>query len=49
VLAAGEPEWRTERERLRAGIPIPEEVWRALLKLSSQLGVSAATALDLKP
>jgi LDH2 family malate/lactate/ureidoglycolate dehydrogenase len=44
VLAAGEPEWRTERERLRAGIPIPEEVWRALLKLSSQLGVSAAIA-----
>jgi LDH2 family malate/lactate/ureidoglycolate dehydrogenase len=40
VLAAGEPEWRTEQERLRAGIPIPGEVWQALLKLSLQLGVN---------
>ena len=44
VLTAGEPEWRTERERLRAGIPIPDEVWHALLNLSSQLGVSAPVA-----
>jgi LDH2 family malate/lactate/ureidoglycolate dehydrogenase len=40
VLAAGEPEWRTEQERLRAGIPLPGEVWQALLKLSIQLGVN---------
>jgi LDH2 family malate/lactate/ureidoglycolate dehydrogenase len=40
VVAAGEPEWRTERERLRAGIPIPDEVWQTLVRLSSQLGVN---------
>jgi LDH2 family malate/lactate/ureidoglycolate dehydrogenase len=39
VLAAGEPEWRTEQKRLRDGIPIPEEVWRGLLQLSSELRV----------
>src|SRR5581483_469902 len=39
VLVAGEPEWRLEQERRRDGIPIPDEVWQALLKLSSQLGV----------
>jgi LDH2 family malate/lactate/ureidoglycolate dehydrogenase len=44
VLAAGEPEWRTERERLRAGIPLPNEVWQALLNLSSQLGVTEPLA-----
>lgn len=44
VLAAGEPEWRTEQERLRAGIPIPGEVWQALLKVGSQLGVREPAA-----
>ncbi len=39
VLAAGEPEWRIEQERRRDGIPLPDEVWQALLKLSSELGV----------
>jgi LDH2 family malate/lactate/ureidoglycolate dehydrogenase len=41
VLVAGEPEWRTEQERLRSGIPISDEVWQALSKLSSELGVKA--------
>ena len=44
VLAAGEPEWRTEKERLRAGVPLPDEVWQALVKLSSRLGVAAPVA-----
>ncbi len=46
VLAAGEPEWRTERERLRAGIPLPGEVWAALSKVGSQLGVNAPAPQD---
>ncbi len=44
VLAAGEPEWRTEQERARVGIPIPDEVWQSLLKVSSQLAVSEPVA-----
>ncbi len=44
VLTAGEPERRTEQNRLQAGIPIPGEVWQALLKLSSQLGVKEPVA-----
>lgn len=39
VLVAGEPEWRTEQERRRNGIPMPDEVWQALSKLGSRLGV----------
>jgi LDH2 family malate/lactate/ureidoglycolate dehydrogenase len=39
VLAAGEPEWQTEQDRLRSGISIPGEVWESLFKLASQLGV----------
>jgi len=46
VLTAGEPEWRTEQERLRAGIPIPGEVWQTLLKLSSELGVHEPAASE---
>jgi len=46
VLTAGEPEWRTEQERLRAGIPIPGEVWQTLLKLSSQLDVHEPAASE---
>lgn len=44
VLAAGEPEWRREQERQRDGIPIPVEVWQALLNLASQLGVNEPAA-----
>ncbi len=39
VLAAGEPEQRKEEQRLKTGIPIPEEVWGTLAKLGSELGV----------
>lgn len=44
VLTAGEPERRSEQERRRAGIPIPVEVWQALLDLSSQLGLNKPAA-----
>jgi hypothetical protein len=39
VLAAGEQERRSTQECRRAGIPIPLEVWQALLDLSSQLSL----------
>lgn len=41
VLVAGEPEWRTEAERRRDGIPLPHDVWQALWKLSSEFAVKA--------
>jgi LDH2 family malate/lactate/ureidoglycolate dehydrogenase len=44
VLVAGEPEWRTEEERLRTGIPLPDEVWQALLSVGLRLGVPGPTA-----
>jgi LDH2 family malate/lactate/ureidoglycolate dehydrogenase len=47
VLAAGEPESRTEQQRLCAGIPIPDEVWESLFKLASQLGVHEPVPLSL--
>jgi LDH2 family malate/lactate/ureidoglycolate dehydrogenase len=39
VLVAGEPEQRTEAARRREGIPIADEVWEALSKVGSELGV----------
>ena len=39
MLVAGDPEWRTEAERLRSGIPIPEENWETLVKTAARVGV----------
>jgi LDH2 family malate/lactate/ureidoglycolate dehydrogenase len=41
VLVAGDPEWRTEAERLKNGIPIADGNWEALCKASERVGVSA--------
>jgi LDH2 family malate/lactate/ureidoglycolate dehydrogenase len=40
VLVAGDPEWRTETERLRSGIPIPDGNWEALLKAAHSVGLT---------
>ena len=40
VLVAGDPEWRTEAERLKTGIPIPEGNWEALKKAAEMVGVA---------
>jgi LDH2 family malate/lactate/ureidoglycolate dehydrogenase len=39
VMVAGDPEWRTEAERLRNGIPIADGNWGALLKAADRVGV----------
>ena len=39
VLVAGEPEWRTEAERRRSGIPIGELLWETLKQIASCLEV----------
>jgi LDH2 family malate/lactate/ureidoglycolate dehydrogenase len=39
VLVANEPELRTQRERLRNGIPVPDGTWDALLKAAGRAGV----------
>jgi LDH2 family malate/lactate/ureidoglycolate dehydrogenase len=44
VLVAGEPEWRIERQRLDHGIPLPPEVWNALLRAAGELSVPAPVA-----
>jgi LDH2 family malate/lactate/ureidoglycolate dehydrogenase len=40
VLVAGDPEWRTEAERLRNGIPVDEGNWKELCETAAQLGVT---------
>jgi LDH2 family malate/lactate/ureidoglycolate dehydrogenase len=40
VLVAGDPEWRTEAERRRNGIPIPDGNWREMLKAAERVGVA---------
>jgi len=40
VLIAGDPEWRTEDERLRNGIPVARGIWQQLSALASRLKVN---------
>src|SRR5581483_830568 len=39
VLVAGDPEWRTERERERHGIPVHDVTWERLLQIAERLSV----------
>ena len=39
VMVAGDPEWRTEAERLRSGIPLEAGNWDLLVKAADRLGV----------
>jgi LDH2 family malate/lactate/ureidoglycolate dehydrogenase len=39
VLVAGDPEWRTEAERRRHGIPVNDGNWRDMLKAAERVGV----------
>jgi len=41
VLVAGDPEWRTEKERRAAGVPIADGNWEALCKAGERVGVKA--------
>jgi LDH2 family malate/lactate/ureidoglycolate dehydrogenase len=39
VLVAGDPEWRTEAERRKNGIPIASGNWDALVKAAARVNV----------
>lgn len=41
VMVAGDPEWRTEADRLKNGIPIAEGNWESLVKAGARVGVAA--------
>ena len=41
VLVAGDPEWRSEAERLANGIPIADGNWAELVKAAEKVGVAA--------
>lgn len=40
VLVAGEPEWRTEQQRRRHGIPIMAGHWEPIVRMAARLGVA---------
>ena len=40
VLVAGDPEWRTEADRLSNGIPITEGNWETLVKTAARVNVA---------
>jgi LDH2 family malate/lactate/ureidoglycolate dehydrogenase len=40
VMVAGDPEWRTETQRRRQGIPLGEGTWKALVETAEKLGVA---------
>jgi len=39
VLAPGEPEDRTRRQRLAEGIPLPDDTWAAIVAAAREVGV----------
>ncbi len=39
VLIPGEPEWETKEKRMREGIPIPDETWENIVRISKELGL----------
>jgi LDH2 family malate/lactate/ureidoglycolate dehydrogenase len=41
VLVAGDPEWRTEAERLKHGIPLAEGNWENLCQAAARVNVAA--------
>jgi LDH2 family malate/lactate/ureidoglycolate dehydrogenase len=44
VMVAGDPEWRTEAERLRDGIPVEQGNWDLLVKTAERLSVAVPAA-----
>jgi LDH2 family malate/lactate/ureidoglycolate dehydrogenase len=44
VMVAGDPEWRTEEERRRNGIPVGSGTWQALCEAADKLGVAVPAA-----
>jgi LDH2 family malate/lactate/ureidoglycolate dehydrogenase len=45
VLVAGEPEWRTEEQRKRDGIPVGAGTWHTLTQIAEKRGVSLPTGV----
>ncbi len=39
VLVPGEPEWETKAERLRDGIPVPDDTWKNIVELAKRLKI----------
>ena len=42
VLVPGEPEERTRAKRLKEGVPLPEDTWKAIAAAAEKVGVDAA-------
>ncbi|MFM9846042.1 MAG: malate/lactate/ureidoglycolate dehydrogenase [Hyphomicrobiaceae bacterium] len=42
VLVPGEPEERTRAKRLKDGVPLPEDTWKAIAAAAEKVGVDAA-------
>jgi LDH2 family malate/lactate/ureidoglycolate dehydrogenase len=40
VMLAGEPEWRCERQREQAGIPVPVKLWQHLTTIAGELKIT---------
>jgi uncharacterized oxidoreductase len=41
VLLPGEPEARAREKRLREGIPLPDDTWKAIRAVAHDLGIAA--------
>jgi LDH2 family malate/lactate/ureidoglycolate dehydrogenase len=45
IMVAGDPEWRTETERRRLGIPLGDGTWKTLVETAVKLGVPVPAGL----
>lgn len=41
VLIGGEPEWRTQQNRRREGIPLPAKLWTQLTAIANELAITS--------
>lgn len=46
ILIPGEPELRSERERIRTGIGVPQETWERILQTAEQINVDVERLLS---
>lgn len=48
VLVAGEPEIRTRQQRLKDGVPLPDDTWTSIVNTAKRLGLTDARIAEAK-
>ena len=46
VLVPGEPEARTRAERMKNGVPLPDDVWATIVAAARSVGINDVAIAD---